>query len=286
MTTMNKPSSGDTSWYQAVTDNWTAIDNDLIHKNLVTVKGDLLAASAASSPTRVPVGANGSVLVADSSQSNGVRWSTTAASLADPLMLKSFFSTHGLLPSNVIREDLFTFPAPDYQSLNGGTLTRTLGHAKIAATAAGVAKLLWDLGADYTKVLIILGGCRARQWSAGVTVEKQTSGADGWAFNADFWNGKFSLGKTVAGTGTVVAGDTTLHAVDTYAAPTFSLALYIDTNAPAQKAFVRWGSEMWITDCESTTSGAMDQARYAGVWLSPNVAASYWYSCPLGIYAE
>src|SRR5262245_1215339 len=27
MVTLNKPSSGDTNWYQSVTDNWTAIEN-------------------------------------------------------------------------------------------------------------------------------------------------------------------------------------------------------------------------------------------------------------------
>src|SRR5258706_6064857 len=30
MTTMNKPASGDTNWYQPVTDNWTVLDNALI----------------------------------------------------------------------------------------------------------------------------------------------------------------------------------------------------------------------------------------------------------------
>lgn len=46
---------------------------------LFTTKGDLLAASAANTPARLGVGTNGQVVMADSTQSLGVKWGTTPA---------------------------------------------------------------------------------------------------------------------------------------------------------------------------------------------------------------
>jgi len=49
-------------------------------KSTVTTKGDLVAATAASTPARLAVGNNGETLVADSSTSTGLRWQGTTAS--------------------------------------------------------------------------------------------------------------------------------------------------------------------------------------------------------------
>jgi hypothetical protein len=47
-------------------------------KSIVDAKGDLIAASAADTPARLAVGANGETLVADSSTSTGLRWQGSA----------------------------------------------------------------------------------------------------------------------------------------------------------------------------------------------------------------
>ena len=59
-----------------------ASDPNAISKTILDAKGDLIVASADNTPARLPVGTNGQVLTADSSQTTGVKWAPdpTAAS--------------------------------------------------------------------------------------------------------------------------------------------------------------------------------------------------------------
>lgn len=62
-----------------------AIDelNDIkVDKSSFAAKGDLLSATAASTPARLAVGSNGQVLTADSAESTGLKW---ASSLTNPM---------------------------------------------------------------------------------------------------------------------------------------------------------------------------------------------------------
>ena len=56
-----------------------ALDSSKIGISVVDAKGDLIVGTANDAISRVAVGSNGQVLVADSSQTAGVRWGTAGA---------------------------------------------------------------------------------------------------------------------------------------------------------------------------------------------------------------
>lgn len=89
----------------------TALDNRYAANSLVTTKGDTLAATAASTLTRVGVGSNGQVMTADSSSAAGVKWQTftvdasgsnTFASLTEPWVNGHRGAGANLAPENTI----------------------------------------------------------------------------------------------------------------------------------------------------------------------------------------
>ena len=57
--------------------SWVAQDDsNAIQNAIVDAKGDLIGATAADTPARLAVGANGTVLTADSAQATGLKWAT------------------------------------------------------------------------------------------------------------------------------------------------------------------------------------------------------------------
>jgi len=75
--------STDNVWYPIGTGPHTHADyitsGSAINPNIVDAKGDIIAATAADTVARLAVGANDTVLTADSSTATGLKWGTVAA---------------------------------------------------------------------------------------------------------------------------------------------------------------------------------------------------------------
>ena len=58
---------------------------------ILTAKGDLIAATGSATPTNLAVGTNGYILMADSLQSTGIKWTDPTATL----VAKSLYTAKG-----------------------------------------------------------------------------------------------------------------------------------------------------------------------------------------------
>jgi hypothetical protein len=74
--------------FETTKTNFATVNTNYISKTIVNAKGDLLAATANDTVTRVAVGTNGTILTADSAEAAGVKWAPAPASETfNPLLL-------------------------------------------------------------------------------------------------------------------------------------------------------------------------------------------------------
>jgi hypothetical protein len=104
----------------------TFLNGSVVHKDLMTTKGDILAASAGSTPVRVGVGANDTLLLADSAQSAGVKWGGT-----------------------------WTTWTPSYTNVTVGNGTVTARYIKIGTTCFGYWILVWGTTTSFAGAPLI-----------------------------------------------------------------------------------------------------------------------------------
>jgi hypothetical protein len=74
-----------------------------IQPTIVDAKGDLITATAADTPARIAVGANDTVLTADSSTSTGLKWATPASGMTNPMTTTgdTIYSSSGSTPARL-----------------------------------------------------------------------------------------------------------------------------------------------------------------------------------------
>lgn len=74
--------------FETTKTDFATVNTNYISKTIVNAKGDIIAASANDTVTRVAVGANGTILTADSAEASGVKWAAAPVSESfNPLLL-------------------------------------------------------------------------------------------------------------------------------------------------------------------------------------------------------
>lgn len=209
---------------------------------------------------------------------------------SDTLLQKSFFSAQGLLPTGIIREDLFTFPAPDWSNLASGTLVRSMSRGRFTASG-NPANLGWNLGGTKSKVLFILGGMRAISgFSIGIAVGTAANPASanlpqGYAGAFDFNSSRVDIFKgDGAGTNTFLPpAESTINPINTSQAGNLAMAIYVDGGSGRIVLFVKFGGEQWFPVVD-ITDGTYASFQTVAIQMFP--AGVNWFICPMGIYAQ
>ena len=103
-----------------------------ISANIVDAKGDIIAATAADTVSRLAVGANDTVLTADSTTATGLKWATpTTPAYAGVRVRKSANQSIANATETVITFDVETYDTDAYHDnvTNSGRLTVPVGKA-------------------------------------------------------------------------------------------------------------------------------------------------------------
>jgi hypothetical protein len=138
-----------------------ATDASGIPATIFDAKGDIIAASAADTAARLAVGANGTVLTADSAESTGLKWATPSSTFAGCALRNS---ANISISDNVETKFTFNteiFDVGDYHSTSSNTSRITIPSGKagkylftllgnFGTNASGVRELtLYKNGASY-----------------------------------------------------------------------------------------------------------------------------------------
>jgi hypothetical protein len=139
---------------------WTAVDPLVI----LDAKGDLITATAADTPARLAVGANGTVLTADSTESTGLKW--VAASSGAMTLISS--NTLGTATSTITFDSIpgtYTHLQLVMQAATGGAdnfinmtfnnVTTSTYYGQLISARAGTVGSEEQLGATSFKVGIL-----------------------------------------------------------------------------------------------------------------------------------
>jgi hypothetical protein len=130
-----KASNTDLDYSWVTTDDTNAIQNAI-----VDAKGDLIAATAADTPARLAVGANGTVLTADSAESTGMKWATPATPVSGLTLVKT--QTIGSGVSSVNVTGAFSSTYDNYKIIiSGGVGSQSINFQfQLGSTTSGYYK--------------------------------------------------------------------------------------------------------------------------------------------------
>jgi microcystin-dependent protein len=163
-------------------------DPNAISKTILDAKGDLISATGADTPTRLAVGTNGQVLLADSTQASGLRWGTdpitTSYDAKGDLLVGTGADTFVRVPvgtdNQVLVADSTQTPGVRWSSeQDPNAITKSIIDAKgdlIAGTAADTPARL-AVGSDGQYLIADSAQTAGIKWATpNITLGTETTG--------------------------------------------------------------------------------------------------------------
>ena len=155
---LSKTTNADMDFTWVTTDDTNAIQNAI-----VDAKGDLIAATAADTPARLAVGANDTVLTADSTQATGLKWSAPAISKFKQFKFASTTTA-------------FTTSSTSYVDYTGLSITMAMTSASNTLIAVAVMQA-YNSGStatvgQFVRITDGVGGVAGSQVYSSVNVNK------------------------------------------------------------------------------------------------------------------
>ena len=131
-----------------------------IQPTIVDAKGDLITATAADTPARIAVGANDTVLTADSTTATGIKWATPAGGGKVLQVVQAITTTSTNIASTSFTDTTLT-----------ATITPTSATSKILVLAMQAGRL-YRLGQEIQGSFDLLrGGSSIRTFNLALTLE-------------------------------------------------------------------------------------------------------------------
>lgn len=143
---------------------WVAQDDsNAIQNTIVDAKGDIITATAADVPARLPIGSNGQVLKVNTATSTGLEWATDNSGMTNPMTTTgdTIYSSSGSTPARLgigSSGQVLTVSGglPSWQTPAGGGMTLLA-----TTTLSGTSTTISSISGSYKNILMIFRGVGA-----------------------------------------------------------------------------------------------------------------------------
>jgi hypothetical protein len=167
----------------------TAANEDYIDEDILTAKGSIVTASAASTPVELAIGTNGYVLTANSSATYGLEWALPAVTLTNSVTLENKTLTSPVVTGLTLNDSSIIFEgssADDFETtltVINPTADRTITFPDTTGTVALLTQVINNTLTSTTGDIIYASGANTPA-RLGIGTEGQvlkvTSGVPTW----------------------------------------------------------------------------------------------------------
>ena len=171
----------------------TTLGDDYVDEDVLTAKGSLISATAASTPSELTVGTNNQFLIANSATSTGLQWTST---LASPTITSPIVTGLTLNDSSIIFEGATDNAFETTLTVTDPTADRTITFPDTTGTVALMSQVINNTLTSTTGDIIYASGSNTPA-RLGIGSEGQvlsvSSGVPAWSTPAAGGGGSASL---------------------------------------------------------------------------------------------